>query len=76
MKEPVETFNEWMEEARAAGVAVPEAMTLATADSSGRPSARMLLLKGADDRGFTFFTGYESRKGRELAANARAALVF
>jgi pyridoxamine 5'-phosphate oxidase len=51
-------------------------MTLATADGEGRPSARMVLLKGADERGFTFFTGYESRKGRELESNPRAALVF
>ena len=55
---------------------VPEAMTLATADAEGRPSARMLLLKGADEHGFTFFSGYESRKGRELDENPRAALVF
>jgi len=74
--DPLAVFNEWFEEARAAGVEVPEAMTLATADADGRPSARMLLLKGADERGFTFFTGYESRKGRELAENPRAALVF
>jgi pyridoxamine 5'-phosphate oxidase len=73
---PIELFQEWFEEARAAGVEVPEAMTLATADAEGRPSARMLLLKGADERGFTFFTGYESRKGRELEGNPRAALVF
>jgi pyridoxamine 5'-phosphate oxidase len=74
--DPVSTFNEWLEEARAAGVEVPEAMTVATADAEGRPSARMLLLKGADERGFTFFSGYESRKGRELEENPRAALVF
>jgi pyridoxamine 5'-phosphate oxidase len=73
--DPVAEFNAWLEEARAAGVPHPEAMTLATADASGRPSARMLLLKGADDLGFTFFTGYESRKGRELAENPRAAIV-
>src|SRR6188508_1375277 len=73
--DPVAQFNAWLEEAREAGVSLPEAMTLATADSSGRPSARMLLLKGADDQGFTFFTGYESRKGRELAENPRAAIV-
>jgi pyridoxamine 5'-phosphate oxidase len=73
---PVERFNEWLEEARAAGVAVPEAMTLATADAAGRPSARMLLLKGADEDGFTFFSGYDSRKGGELDENPRAALVF
>ena len=76
MSDPVAVFREWFDEARAAGVEVPEAMTLATADADGRPSARMLLLKSADDHGFTFFTGYESRKGRELAENPRAALVF
>jgi pyridoxamine 5'-phosphate oxidase len=75
-RDPLATFHEWFEEARAAGVEVPEVMTLATADSAGRPSARMLLLKSADEGGFTFFTGYESRKGRELAENPRAALVF
>jgi pyridoxamine 5'-phosphate oxidase len=73
--DPVRRFNEWLEEAREAGVPVPEVMTLATADASGRPSARMLLLKGADERGFSFFTGYESRKGRELEENPRAAIV-
>lgn len=76
MTDPVALFNEWFEEARAAGVEVPEAMTIATADADGRPSARMLLLKGAEERGFTFFTGYESRKGRDLDENPRAALVF
>jgi pyridoxamine 5'-phosphate oxidase len=76
LSDPVAVFREWFDEARAAGVEVPEAMTLATADADGRPSARMLLLKSADDHGFTFFTGYGSRKGRELAENPRAALVF
>lgn len=76
MSDPVATFRAWLEEARAAGVEAPEAMTLATADADGRPSARMVLLKSADERGFTFFSGYESRKGRELAGNPRAALVF
>jgi pyridoxamine 5'-phosphate oxidase len=74
--DPVAVFNEWFAEAEAAGIEAPEVMTIATADADGRPSARMLLLKGADERGFTFFTGYESRKGRELADNPRAALVF
>jgi pyridoxamine 5'-phosphate oxidase len=74
-EDPIAVFAEWVEEARAAGVAVPEVMTLATADGEGRPSARMLLLKSADERGFTFFTGYESRKAQELAENPRAALV-
>ena len=73
--DPIRQFNDWLAEARAAGVPLPEAMTLATADASGRPSARMLLLKGADERGFTFFTGYQSRKGRELEENPRAAIV-
>lgn len=76
MDDPVARFNEWFADARAAGVEVPEVMTLATADATGRPSARMLLLKGADERGFTFFTGYDSRKGLELRQNPRAALVF
>ena len=74
--DPLAVFHEWFEEARAAGVEAPEAMTVATADAAGRPSARMLLLKSADERGFTFFTGYTSRKGRELEANPRAALLF
>ena len=74
--DPLTTFREWFDEARAAGVEVPEAMTIATADADGRPSARMLLLKSADERGFTFFSGYESRKGVALAENPRAALVF
>src|SRR3954467_5924944 len=74
--DPLAVFHEWFEAAREAGVEAPETMTLATADAAGRPSARMLLLKSADERGFTFFTGYESRKGRELAENPRAALVF
>jgi pyridoxamine 5'-phosphate oxidase len=73
--DPIAEFNGWLEEAREAGVPLPEAMTLATADASGRPSARMLLLKGADELGFTFFTGYDSRKGRELEENPRAAIV-
>ena len=73
--DPIAEFNAWFEEAREAGVPVPETVTLATADAAGRPSARMLLLKGADERGFTFFTSYESRKGRELETNPHAALV-
>jgi pyridoxamine 5'-phosphate oxidase len=74
--DPLALFREWFEQAREAGVEAPEAMTLATAGTGGRPSARMVLLKGADEQGFAFFTGYESRKGRELAENPRAALVF
>jgi pyridoxamine 5'-phosphate oxidase len=73
--DPVRQFNVWLEEARAAHVPLPEAMTLATADAAGRPSARMLLLKSAGPDGFTFFTGYESRKGRELEENPLGAIV-
>lgn len=74
-KDPLEQFERWFEDARRA-LELPEAMTLATAAADGTPSARMVLLKGVDERGFLFFTNYESRKGRELADNPRAALVF
>lgn len=74
--DPIRQFLAWFDEASAAGVETPEAMALATATPDGRPSARMVLLKGADERGFVFYTGYESRKGRELATNPRAALLF
>jgi len=76
MSDPLRLFQEWFEAAREAGVRFPETMTLATATADGAPSARMLLLKSADENGFVFFTGYESRKGEELDANPRAALVF
>jgi pyridoxamine 5'-phosphate oxidase len=76
MSDPLALFRQWQREAGAAGVTLPEAMTLATADESGRPSARTVLLKGVDGRGFVFFTNYESRKGRQLAANPHAALTF
>lgn len=74
--DPLDQFRAWFEEARAAGVREPEAMALATADAAGRPSARMVLLRGADARGFVFFTNRASRKGRELEANPRGALLF
>jgi pyridoxamine 5'-phosphate oxidase len=74
--EPLRQFEQWFAEAREAGLAAPEAMTLATSTPDGRPSARMVLLKRADERGFAFHTNYESRKGSELAANPRAALLF
>ena len=74
--DPIRAFAAWFAEAVAAGVAQPEAMALATSASDGRPSVRMVLLKGHDARGFTFFTNRESRKGDELAANPRAALVL
>jgi pyridoxamine 5'-phosphate oxidase len=75
VRDPLELFQDWFAEARASGLDLPEAMTLATA-AAGGPSARTVLLKGVDERGFLFFTNYESRKGRELTANPRAALVF
>ncbi len=74
--DPLREFTRWFAEATAAGVARPEAMALATADREGRPSARMVLLKGADERGFAFYTNYESRKGVELEENPAAALLF
>jgi pyridoxamine 5'-phosphate oxidase len=74
--DPVAQFGRWFEQAEAAGLLEPTAMCLATATPDGRPSARMVLLRGFDERGFCFYTNYESRKGVELAANPRAALVF
>jgi pyridoxamine 5'-phosphate oxidase len=65
--DPLQLFHEWVDGAE---------MAIATATPDGRPSVRMVLLKSADERGFTFFTNYESRKGRELEANPRAALLF
>jgi pyridoxamine 5'-phosphate oxidase len=73
---PVAQFVAWFDEARAAQLREPNAMTLATATPDGAPSARIVLLKGVDERGFVFFTDYRSRKGAELEANPRAALVF
>jgi pyridoxamine 5'-phosphate oxidase len=72
----IRQFERWFDEAMKAGVSEPDAMTLATATPDGRPSARVVLLRGVDDRGFVFFTNYDSRKGRELAANPWAALVL
>ena len=74
--DPFRFFARWFDEARAAGVREPNAMTLATADADGRPSARVVLLKGLDARGFVFYTNYRSRKGEDLTANPRAALAF
>src|SRR5436190_16196987 len=67
MTDPLKLFHEWVD---------GDQMAIATATADGRPSARMVLLRSADERGFTFFTGYTSRKGRELDANPRAALLF
>ena len=74
--DPIEQFRKWFDEALAADLHEPNAMTLATATPDGKPSARVVLLKGFDARGFVFYTNYEGRKGRELAENPRAALVF
>ncbi|MCC6870549.1 MAG: pyridoxamine 5'-phosphate oxidase [Burkholderiales bacterium] len=74
--DPHEQFARWFAAATTAGVPEPNAMTLATVDAGGRPSARMVLLKEADSRGFVFYTNQDSRKGRALAANPQAALLF
>jgi pyridoxamine 5'-phosphate oxidase len=74
--DPLHQFTAWFDEARAAGVFEPEAMALATATPEGAPSARMVLLKGFDERGFVFFTNYGSRKADELESNPQAALLF
>lgn len=74
--DPHALFEEWFAEARLGEPNDPEAMTLATADSSGAPSSRIVLLKGHDPRGFVFYTNSRSRKGGELAANAQASLLF
>jgi pyridoxamine 5'-phosphate oxidase len=73
---PLALFNRWMDEAIAHDVSEPTAMTVATVGPNGRPSTRVVLLKGCDTRGFVWFTNYESRKGEELAANPFAALQF
>ena len=74
--DPIRQFQSWLAQAVAAQLPEPYAMTLATATPDGRPSARMVLLRGLDERGFTFFTNYDSRKGHELAVNPLASLVF
>ena len=74
--DPVKQFGLWFDEALAADLHEPNAMILATATRDGRPSARVALLKGFDERGFVFYTNYEGRKGRELEANPYCALVF
>jgi len=74
--DPLTQFGSWFEEALRSGVALPNAMTLATATKQGLPSVRTVLLKGFDTRGFVFYTHYRSRKGRELEENPRAMLLF
>jgi len=75
-QDPFRQFEQWFAEAQAAQILEPNAMTLATATPEGRPSARVVLLKDFDLRGFVFYTNYESQKGHELAANPQAALLF
>lgn len=76
-EDPIATLRAWLDEARAAGEREPEAMTLATVGADGRPSARIVLLRGRSDDGvLRFFTGYDSRKGLELAGNPWAAVVL
>jgi len=74
--EPLQLFAAWLKDASASEPRDPTAMTLATVDADGSPNARMVLLKGADERGFVFYTNVNSQKGRELDAHPRAALVF
>ncbi|MCA8089755.1 pyridoxamine 5'-phosphate oxidase [Burkholderia anthina] len=74
--DPFAQFDRWFKEALAAKLPEPNTMTLATVGDDGRPSARIVLIKGVDERGFVFFTNYESRKGRELAVHPQAALLF
>ncbi|MBC7794911.1 MAG: pyridoxamine 5'-phosphate oxidase [Clostridia bacterium] len=74
--DPLVQFDAWLQQALKADILEPTGMTVATVDAAGAPSARIALLKGLNDGGFVFYTNYESRKGRELAANPRIALVF
>ena len=74
--DPIAAFRAWLGAAGEAGIRLPETVVLATATRDGAPSARAVLLKGVDERGFTFFTNLESRKARELDENPRAALLF
>jgi pyridoxamine 5'-phosphate oxidase len=75
-RDPVRQFQTWFAQALDAKLPEPNAMTVATVGATGRPAARILLIKGVDERGFVFFTNYESRKGHELAANPHASLLF
>jgi pyridoxamine 5'-phosphate oxidase len=75
-RDPFRQFEKWFQEAEAAKIHEPNAAVLATTSKEGRPSARTVLLKGIDGRGFVFYTNYNSRKGRELEANPRAAYLF
>jgi pyridoxamine 5'-phosphate oxidase len=75
-RDPIRQFQTWFAEALDAKLPEPNAMTLATVGADGRPSARIVLIKGVDARGFVFFTNYDSRKGREMAGNDAASLLF
>lgn len=75
-RDPIMQFNRWFGEAVKARMPIVNAMTLATASAAGRPAARIVLLKGVDHAGFVFYTNYDSRKGREIAANPQASLLF
>jgi pyridoxamine 5'-phosphate oxidase len=74
--DPLRQFQKWFREALDAGIREPNAMVLATVEPRGHPSTRTMLLKGADERGFSFFTNYQSRKGRDLASNPHASVTF
>ena len=74
--DPISQFINWLRQAEQAGIPQPNAMTLATSSQQGKPSARIVLLRGVDERGFVFFTNYESRKAQDLEQNPRAALIF
>jgi len=76
LKDPIKQFSVWFEEAHKAGEYEPNAMALATADKSGQPSVRMVLLKGLEQEGFTFYTNYASQKGQELVSNPKGSLLF
>ncbi len=75
-KNPIEVFHEWLDVAINSGLSEPNAMTIATANKDGKPSARVVLLKEVNENGFVFFTNYMSRKGRELLVNPHVAIVF
>ncbi|GAA5511363.1 pyridoxine/pyridoxamine 5'-phosphate oxidase [Deinococcus carri] len=74
--DPLRQFQGWLDEALSAGLREPYALSLATADAAGRPSVRTVLLRGADERGLTFYTNYESHKGHDLSENPRAEMLF
>lgn len=73
---PIDQFRTWLDEAMRAEIPEPNAMTVATVGADGQPSARIVLIKGVDARGFSFFTNYESHKGQDISANPKAALLF